>query len=284
MLVSSCWRRRAIRLSRSSSFTRRLRRRSSEKALRRNSPSVRGRLMREPPNSFLNYTREEAGAVLRLGPQDKNLQHRGHRGSQVTLSRPTLVDVTVAAGFFAGGGGAAEVGNDSFKIADQQRNTFPFGAQGKKLLFEIQIKRQRTSEVERKQRRVGGGDILFCTRDGEQFRVQLNRARSVRLERSARFVVDHEDFSLEERTFLIDPYDLETPAAFGNDVEAAVGIFFDDGNDFGRASDLGETLFDSAHHTEGTMLREALTDHFFIARLEDVQWQGSAGEQDDIER
>jgi hypothetical protein len=32
------------------------------------------------------------------------------------------------------------------------------------------------------------------------------------------------------------------------------------------------------------MLGETFGDHFFVARLEDVQGQGSAGEQDDIER
>src|SRR5271168_2492978 len=48
-MPESSWRRkRAIRLSRSSSFTRRARRRSSEKVLQRNSPRVRGRGMRNP--------------------------------------------------------------------------------------------------------------------------------------------------------------------------------------------------------------------------------------------
>ena len=89
---------------------------------------------------------------------------------------------------------------------------------------------------------------------------------------------------MQEGTFLVDAHEFETLAAFGDQVEAAVGILFHDGDDFGGASHLGETLLDGAHHAEGAMLGEAFADHFFVARLEDVQGQGSAGEQDDIER
>src|ERR1700683_5746997 len=64
---SACRRRRAIRLSRSSSFTRRVRKRSSEKALRRNSPSVPGTDMREPPNTFLDYTRDSGLRASAIG-------------------------------------------------------------------------------------------------------------------------------------------------------------------------------------------------------------------------
>jgi hypothetical protein len=89
---------------------------------------------------------------------------------------------------------------------------------------------------------------------------------------------------LQEGSFLVDAYDFETPAAFGDEVEAAVRILLDHSDNFGSASHLGQTLFDYAHYTERAMLGEALSDHFFIAELEDVQGQGDAGEQDDIER
>jgi hypothetical protein len=102
--------------------------------------------------------------------------------------------------------------------------------------------------------------------------------------RHARLVVDQEDFGLQERTFLVDAHEFEALAAFGKDVEAAVGIFLCDRDDFGRASDFGQTLFEEAHYAEGAMPGEAVGDHFLVAWLEDVQGQGSAGEQDDIER
>jgi hypothetical protein len=66
------------------------------------------------------------------------------------------VDVAVAASPFAGGGGAAEVGDDGFEITDEQGNAFWFGAQPEQLLFEIQIEGQGTGEIEREQRGVGG--------------------------------------------------------------------------------------------------------------------------------
>jgi len=192
--------------------------------------------------------------------------------------------VAVAAGLFAGVGGPAEVGNDGFKIADEQRNAFCFRSQGEELLFEIQIEGQGTGQVEREQRRVGSGEILFGARDGEEIGMQLNRAQGVCLRWCSRVVMDHEDLSLKKGAFLVDAHDLETLAAFGYEVEAAVRILFDDGNDLGGASHFGETLFDSAHYAETTMLSQAFANHFFVARFEYVQGQGNAGEQDDIER
>ncbi len=95
---------------------------------------------------------------------------------------------------------------------------------------------------------------------------------------------DHENLGLKKRTFLIDAQHFETLAAFGDQVEAAVGILLHDGDDFGGASHVGETLLDRAHDAEIAMLGEALANHFFVSRFEDVQGQGRAREQDDFER
>src|SRR5580704_12599256 len=113
MAASSGWRRRAMRLSRSSSFTRRVRRRSSEKVLRRNSPSVRGRGMREPPGELRRLYAEERG--LGFGLRLSGFRRIAEARSPTAEAR-YLVDVAVAAGFGAGGGGTAEVGNDGFEI------------------------------------------------------------------------------------------------------------------------------------------------------------------------
>ena len=114
--------------------------------------------------------------------------------------------------------------------------------------------------------------------------MQLNRAGGVGLRWSCGLVIDHCHFSLEEGTFLIEAQELETLAALGDQVEPAVGILFHDGDDFGGASYLGQALLDGTDYAEVAMLGEAFANHFFVARLEDVQGQGSAGEQDDIER
>jgi hypothetical protein len=138
--------------------------------------------------------------------------------------------------------------------------------------------------MKREQRRFGGGEILLSAGDGEEFGVQLNRSGGVSLHWSSGLVIDYCHFSLEEGTFLVDAQKFETLAAFGDQVEAAVGILFHYGDDFGSASYLGQALLDGADYAEGAMLGEAFADHFFVTRFEDVQGQGSVGEQNDIER
>ena len=114
--------------------------------------------------------------------------------------------------------------------------------------------------------------------------MQLDGTSALLLRRRAGFVVDHENFGLKKRTFLVDAHDFEAAAAFGDQVEAAVWILLHHGDDFGGASNLSQSLFYGAYDAESAMLREAFADHFLIARLENVQGQGNAGEQDHIER
>jgi hypothetical protein len=194
------------------------------------------------------------------------------------------VDAAVASGFFAGAGGATEVEDDGFQITDEKRETLGFGAQSEELLFEVEIEGQRAGQIEREQRGIGGGEILFGAGDGQEIGVQLNSAGSIVGGWRGGVIVDHENFGLEERALLVDADEFEALAAFGDEVEASVGILFDDGDDFGGAADLGEFLLDGANYAEGALLGEAFGDHFFIARFEDVQRQGGAGEEDDIER
>jgi hypothetical protein len=88
---------------------------------------------------------------------------------------------------------------------------------------------------------------------------------------------------LKEGTFLIHAQQFETMAAFADQVEASVGVFFYHGDDFGGASHFGESLLEGAQDSEAAMLGEAFRNHVFVAWLEDVQGQGSGGEQNDIE-
>ena len=83
---------------------------------------------------------------------------------------------------------------------------------------------------------------------------------------------------------MIHAEEFEARAAFGDKVEASVGIFFDDGDDFGGAAHLGEALIKGANDSESLVLGETLANHFFVTRLEDVQRQWSAGEKDNVER
>jgi len=90
--------------------------------------------------------------------------------------------------------------------------------------------------------------------------------------------------ALQEGAILIDGHDFETVAAFGDQVKTAVGILFDDGDDFGGASHFGETLFEGPNHSENAILAEALRNHFFVARFENVQRQKECWEVNDVER
>ena len=83
---------------------------------------------------------------------------------------------------------------------------------------------------------------------------------------------------------MVDAHDFETSPSFGDKVEAAIRIFLHYSDDFGGASHIGETFLQRAHDTEGAILSAALRNHFFIPWFENVKRQGSAGEEDDIER
>ena len=131
--------------------------------------------------------------------------------------------------------------------------------------------------MERQQRGVGGGEVLFGSRDGQQFRVQLSCSRSIFLRRRSRFIIDHKHFALQERTILINGHYFEAVAAFGDQVEAPIRILFHDGHDFGGASHFGETLFERTNHAKRAAFFQAFRDHFLVTWFENVQRQGSVG-------
>src|SRR5580693_1651998 len=192
--------------------------------------------------------------------------------------------VSVAASLFVGAGRTMQVRNKFFQIRDQEGKAFRFRPQREQLLFEIQIEAQGSGEVERQQRRGSGGEILLRARDGQQFSVQLNRTVRVFLRRHAGFVVDHLNFRLQKRTLLIHSQEFETPPAFGDEVEAPIGVLFYDGDDFGHASHFRQNLLDRADDAKLSILRPAFANHLFVARLKNVQLERSAGEQYDIQR
>src|SRR5215470_763606 len=137
-----------MRLSRNSSFTRRLRRRCSEKGLCRNSPRVRGRLMTGTPTTTLK-------AIIRSDVAWPRCWTLGHAGedilpSGIPVSGRQSTRVAVAAGFLTNLYGAAEGGQDTLEIFDHGLNTARFGTQTKQFLLEIEIQRQRAGQVIRK--------------------------------------------------------------------------------------------------------------------------------------
>jgi hypothetical protein len=83
---------------------------------------------------------------------------------------------------------------------------------------------------------------------------------------------------------LIHANEFKTLAAYGDEVEAPIGIFFDDRHNFGGASHLDEAPLKGTYDAESLVPGEAFADHLFVAGLENVQRQRCAGEQDNVER
>ena len=164
-----------------------------------------------------------------------------------------------------------EVGNEAFQICDERGNALGFRSEGEQLLFEIKIKGQRCGKREGELGRVSGSEILSSACQSEQFGVQLNRPGEVFLCRSVGFIVDEQNFGLQEGSILIYAQDLEPLATFGHQVESAIGVFFHYADDFGGASHLGNALLNRAYHAKIVMLGQTFANHLFVARLENVQ-------------
>src|SRR5277367_6496986 len=118
------WRSFPIRLSRNSSFTRRSRSCASENGLWRNSPSVRGRLMIEKPPE-----ETASGPIIRPAPMSSR--------------------VPIATGFAAYVHSPAHRRQDGFKEGNDGSQTFSLRFHPQQSLFEVEVKRKRSREVER---------------------------------------------------------------------------------------------------------------------------------------
>lgn len=223
------------------------------------------------PEYFLGLYAEECNAdfSVRLKSESRSLKS---------------VHVPVAARLCSSPSRAMQVRNEVFQICIERCNAFRFRALREQLLFEIKIERQRRRKIERELRRVGTGKILSRVRQSKQFGVQLNRPVGLFLRWRSRFIVDEQNLSLQKRSILIYAKNLEPPASFRNQVEPAVGVFFYYADDFGGASHLRNALLNRAYNAKSAMLGHAFANHLLVTRLEDMQRQGSAGEQYDIER
>lgn len=190
----------------------------------------------------------------------------------------------VAACLFAPPGDPPKFGKNAFQVCCDRLETFALGTDGEQFLFEVQVERQRSRQIERKLVLVGRGKILHGPGQRQNFKMQLDRFDSLLVGRVARLVGDKQNFSLQKRTLLIQLQNLKAFAPFRNQVHPAVRIFFGDRNDLRRASDFRNSLIQCPHHSKLRVIRQALTNHFFVTRLEDVQRQRSARQQHDFKR
>ena len=69
--------------------------------------------------------------------------------------------VAVASGFFAGPRGPSQLRKDILQIGRDRLNSLSFGAHREQFLFEVEVERQRSSQIERKLVLIGSGKILY---------------------------------------------------------------------------------------------------------------------------
>lgn len=114
--------------------------------------------------------------------------------------------------------------------------------------------------------------------------MQLDGSYEFLLQCVSRFVGQKKNLCAQERALLIHFQDLETLASFRDQIETSVGILLRDGNYFSRTANLSDTFIGGSHHAEGRIVGDALPDHLFVLRFKDVQRQGSARKEHDVER
>jgi len=112
----------------------------------------------------------------------------------------------------------------------------------------------------------------------------LDRSRLVLRDRSAGLIGNQQHLGPQEGTVLVEFQNFEAIAALGNQIEAAIRIFLGDADDLGGASHFGNAFVEGAYYAEGSIVGTAFPDHFFVSRLEDMQWQRSSGKQYNFQR
>src|SRR6476661_3723800 len=90
--------------------------------------------------------------------------------------------------------------------------------------------------------------------------MQFDGVGGLRLRRPIRIILYKQDLPAQKRAVLIDR------------------------ENFCSAADFGEIGFLGANHAELLFLFQALSDHFLVAWLEDVQGQWRAGKQNNLKR
>src|ERR1700736_575497 len=128
------------------------------------------------------------------------------------------------------------------------------------------------------------GFLRLRPRQDHDFSVQFHGLIYFLLRDWARLILQVHDLGLQKRPLLVQLQNLEGGPPPGDDVHAAVGIFLRDRENLRGASDLGELLLLASKHAKILAVIETFGDHFTVARLENMQRQRRAGEQNDVQR
>src|SRR5215469_11385559 len=262
---SPCCCKRATRLSRSSSFTRRVRKRSSEKLLRRRSPSERGTLM--------------TGTPTYAARSDYTPRCRTSFGCK----RHRLVHMPVPAGLLAGARNPPQLWQNPFQISGDRVNPFALRTHRQQFLLEVKIERQRSRQIKGKLILIRGRKVLHRARQRQNFQMKLDGPRFLVELGVTRLVRNQQDFSAQERPLLIQFEHFKPLSTLRDQVQPPVRIFFCHANDFRRAADVCNALLQGTNNPEGGMVRQALRHHLLVAWFKDMKRQRDAGKQHHFE-
>ena len=192
--------------------------------------------------------------------------------------------VSIASGLPTRPRSSAKIGKNRFEVCCQRRNALALRADGQQFLLEIQIQRQGRCDVKRKRRLIDAGNILRSARQSENFMMHLKCSGTILRRRISRLIGNEQHLRSKKGTLLVEFEHLKALAPLRNQVEAPIGILFGDRNDFSGAPDLGDSFLQRAYHAKVRAVGPALSDHLFVAWLENVQRQWRAGKQYDLER
>src|SRR5215470_13861524 len=177
-----------------------------------------------------------------------------------------------------------QYGQNALKEGNHRTDTVRLGVHFKQRLLKVRIEGKGTRQTIRKLSRSGISFFRLRSRELHNLAMQLDRTFLFTCRRQIGLVAQIKHFGLKKRALLIHLKHFKTSLSFGKDVHAPVIIFLEDIDDLGRAADIYESFLLGAHNAKRSFLSKALADHFFVARLEDVEWQGRAGKQYDVER
>ena len=181
-------------------------------------------------------------------------------------------------------GSAPQARHHCLQITHDRIEPLGFGKHGQEFLFEIEIEGKRSSEQKGKLAGAFFGPGRGISGKFGDFGMQTHRLLHHLFGRKARLVLDHGNLGLQKWALLVDGEHFEALDSPRQDVHAPIIVFLDHLQDFSRAAYVGDALFGGAHNAEGLFQLQTLSDHFFVARLEDVERQGGAGEQDEFKR
>jgi short-subunit dehydrogenase len=192
--------------------------------------------------------------------------------------------VPVAPGLVACPRGAAQIGKNAFQVRHHRLDALAFRPHRQQFLFEVEIERQRAREIKGKRALLGRRKILHGSSQRQNLEMRSNCPSLVFWSGSARLVSYEQYFRLQKGTLPVEFEHFKALAAFCNHIESSIGILLGDTNDFSGAPNFRDALFQCAHDAERRIVCPTLTNHLFVSRLENVQGQGSARKQYDVER